>query len=235
MRAGASAMPKVAVTREIPEAGLALLREAAEVTVWPEFNPPNPEQLAELLHGCDGAVTLVSDPITGELLDREPQLKVVSNFAVGYDNIDVEAATTRGVAVCNTPGVLTETTADLAWALLMAAARRVVEGADYVREGRWQTWEPTLLMGADIHHATLGIIGFGRIGKEVAKRARGFDMRILAYDAYPDQEAAQTLGVEFVDLDTLLAESDFVSLHCTLTDETRHLIDADALGKMKSG
>src|SRR5215211_671347 len=224
MRAGASAMPKVAVTREIPEAGLALLREAAEVTVWPEFNPPNPEQLAELLHGCDGAVTLVSDPITGELLDREPQLKVVSNFAVGYDNIDVEAATDRGVLVCNTPGVLTETTADMAWALLMATGRRIVEGSDYVRAGNWKTWGPTLLLGRDIHHATLGIIGLGRIGKEVAKRARGFDMEILAYDEYQDEAFAVEMGVTFVSLDELLERSDFVTLHCALTPETHQLI-----------
>jgi glyoxylate reductase len=217
---------------------MAILRDAESsgglaIEVWPDELPPGPQELAILLHGCDGAITLVTDPIGAELLDAEPQLKVISNFAVGYDNIDVDAATARGVIVCNTPGVLTETTADLSWALLMAAARRVVEGADYVRAGKWQTWGPTLLMGADVHHATLGIIGFGRIGKEVAKRGRGFDMRLLAYDAYPDREAAESLGVELVGLDRLLAESDFVTLHCTLTEETRRLIDAEALEKMK--
>ena len=226
-------MPKVAVTREIPEAGLALLREAAEVTVWPEFNPPNPEQLAELLRGCDGAVTLVSDPITGELLDREPQLKVVSNFAVGYDNIDVEAATARGVAVCNTPGVLTETTADCAFALLMASARRIVEGVDYVRAGKWTTWGPLLLLGRDLHHATLGIAGFGRIGQAVARRARGFEMRILYYDAqrYPDAE--RELGAEYRPFDDLLRESDFITLHVALTPETKQLMSTREFGLMK--
>ena len=226
-------MPKVAVTREIPEAGLALLREAAEVTVWPEFNPPNPEQLAELLHGCDGAVTLVSDPINGELLDREPQLRVVSNFAVGYDNIDVEAATARGVAVCNTPGVLTETTADCAFALLMASARRIVEGVDYVRAGKWTTWGPLLLLGRDLHHATLGIAGFGRIGQAVARRARGFEMRILYYDAqrYPDAE--RELGAEYRPFDDLLRESDFITLHVALTPETKQLMSTREFGLMK--
>lgn len=231
-------MPRVALTRLLPDAGMDILRRAEaegeiELRVWSEELPPPPSELADLLHGCDGAITLVTDPIGADLLDAEPQLKVVSNFAVGFDNIDVAAATARGVVVCNTPGVLTETTADLAWALLMASARRVVEGVDYVRAGKWQTWGPTLLMGADVHHATLGIIGFGRIGKEVAKRARGFDMRILAYDAYQDEETAATLGVEFVELDALLAASDFVSLHCALTDETRGMIDSAAFAKMK--
>lgn len=232
-------MTRVALTRVLPDAGMALLHQAAEggeleLVVWPGELPPDASELAVLAHGCHGIVSLVTDPIGAKLFDAEPQLRVVSQFAVGYDNIDVLAATARGIAVCNTPGVLTETTADLAWALLMAAARRVVEGADYVRAGRWRTWAPTLLMGADIHHATLGIVGFGRIGKEVAKRARGFDMRILAFDSQPDFSAAGDLGVELVDLDTLLRQSDFVSLHCALTDETRHLIDADALAAMKS-
>lgn len=232
-------MAIAALTRILPDAGMRLLREAEaagdiELRVWPDELPPDEDALAALLHGCDGAIVLVTDPIGAELLDNEPQLKVLSQFAVGFDNIDVEAATARGVAVCNTPGVLTETTADLAWALLMAAARRVVEGADYVRAGKWQTWGPTLLMGTDIHHATLGIVGFGRIGKEVAKRGRGFDMRILAFDTMPDKAAAAELGVEFADLDTVLRESDFVSLHCALTEETRHLIDAGALATMKS-
>lgn len=231
-------MPKAAVTRVLPDAGMEILRRAEsagdiELDVWEGELPPEPDALASLLHGCDGAITLVTDPIGAGLLDAEPQLKVISNFAVGFDNIDIAAATERGVIVCNTPGVLTETTADLAWALLMASARRVVEGADYVRAGKWQTWGPTLLMGADVHHSTIGIVGLGRIGKEVAKRARGFDMRILAYDAYPDEQAAEELGVEFVGLDNLLSQSDFVSLHTTLNDDTHHLIGAEAFRAMK--
>ena len=226
-------MPTVAVTRKIPEAGLALLREAAEVRVWPEELPPSPEQLAELLRGCDGAVTLLTDRIDGAVLDREPQLKVVSNFAVGFDNVDVPAATERGVAVCNTPGVLTETTADFAFALLMSAARRIPEGIDYVRAGQWQTWGPLLLLGRDLHRATIGIVGFGRIGQALAKRARGFEMEILYYDAqrYPDAERA--LGATYRELDDLLRESDFVTLHVALTPETQQMIGAREFGLMK--
>ena len=226
-------MPTVAVTRKIPEVGLALLREAAEVRLWPEELPPSPEQLAELLHGCDGALTLLTDQITPELLDREPQLQVVSNFAVGFDNVDVPAATARGVAVCNTPGVLTETTADMAFALLMAGARRIVEGMDYVRAGKWQTWGPLLLLGHDLYRATLGIVGFGRIGQSVARRARGFEMRVLYYDAqrYPDAE--RDLGAEYRPLDALLRESDFVTLHVALTPETHRMIGAREFGLMK--
>ncbi len=225
--------PVVAVTREIPEAGLALLREAADVRVWPEELPPSPAELAELLRGCDGALTLLTDVIDGDVLDREPQLKVVSNFAVGFDNVDVPAATARGVAVCNTAGVLTEATADFAFALLMAAARRIVEGVDYVRAGKWQSWGPTLLRGQELTGATIGIVGFGRIGKEVAKRASGFGMRLLAYDSYQDETAARELGVEFVALDDLLRIADYVTLHVALTDETTHLIGAREFGLMK--
>jgi glyoxylate reductase len=232
-------MARAALTRILPDDGMRMLEQAErdgaiELRVWREDLPPGPDALAELVHGSDGVITLVTDPVDGALLDAEPQLRVVSNYAVGYDNIDVDAATERGVLVCNTPGVLTETTADLSWAILMAAARRVVEGADYVREGNWRTWGPTLLLGADVHHATLGIVGFGRIGKEVAKRARGFDMTILAYDAYPDHETAQALGVEFVSLDELFARSDFVSLHCSLNEETYHLVGAEQLRAMKT-
>jgi glyoxylate reductase len=227
---------RVAVTRAIPDAGLALLRaadEVGELRVWPEELPPTPAQLAELLAGCAGALTLLTDELTADLLDREPQLRVVSNFAVGYDNIDVPAATARGVAVCNTPGILTETTADLAFALLMAAARRVVEGADYVRAGRWRTWGPTLLLGRDLHGATLGIVGFGRIGQAVAARARGFGMRVLATARHEDEAAAEVLDADYRDLDDLLAASDFVSLHVALTPETTGLIGARELGLMK--
>jgi glyoxylate reductase len=167
-----------------------------------------------------------------ELLDNAPRLRVVSNMAVGYDNIDVAACTARGIPVGNTPGVLTDTTADFAWTLLMAAARRVVEGVDYVRAGRWKTWGPMLLMGPDVHGATLGIVGIGRIGQAMARRARGFDMRVLYYDPYvPD---AGIEGAASVDLDTLLGESDFVTLHVPLTDTTQHLIGRDELRKMKS-
>jgi glyoxylate reductase len=230
--------PTLAVTRVIPDAGMELLRaaEAAgeiELRIFPGEMPPSADELDALLDDATATVTILTEKITAEVLDRHPSLKVVSNFAVGYDNIDVDAATERGVAVCNTPGVLTETTADFAFTLLATAARRVVEGVEYVRAGKWRTFGPTLLLGRDLAGAAIGIVGFGRIGKEMAKRAAGFDMRILAFDSYRDEAAAAELGVTFVELDELLQQSDFVTLHCALTDETRHLIGARELGLMK--
>jgi glyoxylate reductase len=224
--------PLIAVTRVLPDAGMEMLHAASdiELRVWPDELPPDRDQLDRLLDGASGAITLVTDPVDGALLDRHPDLKVVANFAVGYDNIDVMAASERNVLVTNTPGVLTETTADFAFALLISAARRIVEGADYVRAGKWQTWGPTLLLGHDVHGATIGIVGYGRIGREVAKRAAGFSMRILAFDQQPisPDDIAQA-----VDLDTLLKESDFVCLNVALTDETRGMIGERELGLMK--
>lgn len=225
--------PKVAVTRLIPEAGLDLLRQSCDITIWEGDLPPGSKELDTLLDGVDGAVTLLTDRIDGELLDRHPSIKVVSNFAVGFDNVDVDAATARKVAVCNTPGVLTQATAEFAFTLLVSAARRVVEAARYVDDGKWQTWGPKLLLGQDVAGATLGIVGFGRIGKELARMASGFDMRLLAQDSYQDQATAAELGVTFVELDELLRESDFVSLHVALTPETEHLISTRELGLMK--
>src|SRR5438309_4808352 len=173
-------LPKAFVSRVLPEDGLAPIRDACEATIWPGDMPPSRDELLRSIEGVDGVLTLLTDRVDDEFLDRAgPQLKVVSNFAVGFDNIDVPACTRRGIPVGNTPGVLTETTADLAFALLMAAARRIAEGDRYVRAGEWKTWEPQLLLGASVHGATLGIVGFGRIGQAVAHRARGFDMRVL--------------------------------------------------------
>jgi glyoxylate reductase len=186
-----------------------------------------------LLAGADGVISLLTEPIGEDVFEREPQLKVVSNLAVGYDNIDLPAATRHKVAICNTPGVLTDATADMAFTLLMTAARRVSEAIDYVRAGKWETWSPTLLLGQEITGATLGIVGFGRIGKEMARRGIGFGMRLLAYDEYQDAAAAAEIGVTFAPLEQLLRESDFVSLHCTLTPQTRHLIGAAELAIMK--
>lgn len=227
--------PRVLVTRVIPEEGLVPIRQACEVDLWTDELPPPRDDLLRRVAGVDGVLTLLTDRVDDEFLDAAgPQLKVVSNLAVGFDNIDVAACTRRGVPAGNTPGVLTETTADLAFALLMAAARRIPEGVDYVREGRWKTWGPMLLMGVDVHGATLGIVGFGRIGREMARRGRGFGMRILYHDVHPaSAEDEAELGAMRVELDELLRESDFVSLHVNLTDETHHLIDADALRAMK--
>ncbi|MBA3586862.1 MAG: D-glycerate dehydrogenase, partial [Chloroflexi bacterium] len=211
----------------IPDAGLEQVREACDVDLWEEELPPARDELLRRVADKEGLLTLLTDRVDDELLDAAgPQLKVVSNFAVGFDNIDVPALTRRKIPAGNTPGVLTETTADLAFALLMAAARRIPESVEYVREGRWQTWGPMLLMGVDIHGATLGIVGFGRIGREMARRGRGFGMEILYHDVHPataDEEAE--LGARRVEMEELLRDSDFISLHVNLTDETHHLID----------
>ncbi|HEX7195631.1 MAG TPA: D-glycerate dehydrogenase [Candidatus Limnocylindria bacterium] len=227
--------PRVFVTRVLPDAGLDRVREACEVDLWEDELPPPREELLRRVAAKDGLLSLLTDRVDDELLDAAgPQLKVVSNFAVGFDNIDVPALTKRRIPGGNTPGVLTETTADLAFALLMAAARRIPESVDYVREGRWKTWGPMLLMGVDIHGATLGIVGFGRIGREMARRGRGFGMEILYHDVHPaSAEDEADFGARRVEMDELLAASDFISLHVNLTDETHHLIDAEALRAMK--
>lgn len=225
--------PKVYVTRQVPEAGIAMLKSECEVEIWEGELPVPRDVLLEKVRDIDGLYCLLTERIDQELLNAAPRLRVISNMAVGYDNINVPACTARGIPVGNTPGVLTETTADLTFALLMAAARRIVEGVDYVRAKRWKTWGPMLLMGLDVHAATLGIIGLGRIGQAVARRARGFDMRILYHDIQPIPEAEAALGVTYVDMDTLLAESDFVTVHVNLTEATYHLMGRDALRKMK--
>jgi glyoxylate reductase len=227
--------PKVFVTRRIPDEGLRPILDQCEASVWPDELPPSREALLQGVAGRDGILTLLTDRVDGALLDAAgPQLRVVSNYAVGYDNIDVPACTARGIAVGNTPGVLTETTADAAFALLMAAARRLPEGDRYVRAGRWMTWSPMLLLGRDVHSATLGIVGFGRIGQAVARRAAGFGMTVLYNSRAPIPDAETELfGATAVELDELLARSDFVSLHVSLTAETRGLIDAARLRRMK--
>jgi glyoxylate reductase len=228
-----SEKPVIVVTRQLPDAGMRALAEATDVEtrVWPHDLPPSRDDLLELLQGADAAITLVTDPIDGPLLDEVPTLKAVANCAVGYDNIDVPAATERGVLVCNTPGVLTETSADFAFALVITAARRIVEAADYVREGKWKTWSPNLFLGQDLHDATIGIIGFGRIGQEVGKRAAGFSMRTLTIDRGKRPDVGY--AVEYTDLDTLLRESDFVCITVALNDDTRGLIGTRELGLMK--
>ncbi|HET9017841.1 MAG TPA: D-glycerate dehydrogenase [Thermomicrobiaceae bacterium] len=224
---------KVAVTRIIPEAGLGLLRAAADVDVWTDPLPPSRAELLRIGSGCDGLLTLLTDPVDGDLLDALTTVRVVSNFAVGYDNIDVPACTAHGVAVCTTPDVLTETTADYAFGLLMAVARRVVDGARAASGGAWRTWEPMGFLGPDIHGATLGIVGMGRIGSAVAARARGFGMRVLYADSRPAPGAESATGATRRELDDLLGESDFVTIHVPLTPETRGLIGPRELALMK--
>jgi glyoxylate reductase len=223
----------VAVTRNIPERGLKLLHEFGDVVVWPEQLPPNREQLVDFAHGADGLLSLLTEPIDAELLERLPTVRVVSNYAVGFDNIDVAACSAKSVAVCTTPDVLTDTTADFAFALLLASARKVVQSANAVPRGDWKTWEPLGYLGLDVAGATLGVVGLGRIGAAVAKRATGFGMRILYADAIERPEAERDLSAERVDLETLLKSSDFISLHVPLTPETGGMIGAEQLSMMK--
>jgi glyoxylate reductase len=230
-----SERPRVFVTRRIPDEGLDPIAAACELDVWEDELPPSRDEMLRRVAGCDGILTLLTDRVDDGLLDAAgPSLKVVSNYAVGFDNIDVPACARRGIAVGNTPGALTETTADLAWALIMAATRRVAEGDRYVRAGQWRTWGPLLLLGSDVHGATLGIVGFGRIGQAVARRAAGFGMRILYSSRSRVPEATESaLGATYVGLYELLERSDIVSLHVSLAADTRGLIDAKALSRMK--
>ncbi|MFW9835468.1 MAG: 2-hydroxyacid dehydrogenase [Candidatus Thorarchaeota archaeon] len=227
------------VTRKIPKEGLNLISDRFEVSIWPHESPPNKEQIIEKARECVGIVTLLTDPIDAETISLLPNLKVIAQYAVGYDNIDVREATQRGIIVTNTPGVLTETTADLTWSLIMSTARRIVEADLYVREGKWNVaWGPELLLGTDIHGATLGIIGMGRIGQAVAKRAQGFNMRVLYHTRSQNEETKvieDLLGAQSTDLKTLLQESDIVSIHVPLTTETHHLIGERELALMKEG
>jgi glyoxylate reductase len=226
--------PKVFVTRVIPAAGLDRIRAACDVTLWPEPLPPSYEELRRRVAECDGLVSLLTDRIDAALLDAAPRLKVVSNYAVGFNNVDVPAATARGVSVGNTPGVLTDATADMAFCLLIAAARRLVDGQQYGRDGKWKTWEPIGHLGQDLAGRTLGVVGMGRIGFALARRCRfGWDMKVLYYDVYPSEKAEKDLGAARVDLDTLLRESDFVSVHTDLNDKTRGLFSAEQFRKMK--
>lgn len=225
--------PKVFVTRIIPDEGLDQIRAFCDATVWEDELPPPREVLLRETRDADGLVSLLTDKIDGELMDACPRLRVVSNYAVGFDNLDIPAGTSRGILMGNTPGVLTETTADFAFALLMAAARRIVEGADYVRAGKWKTWGPLLLLGHDVHHATLGLIGLGRIGVEMARRARGFEMRVLYYDVIRREDYEQEYGLTYAPLEDVLKQADFVSIHTPLTPETHHLMNRDRFALMK--
>jgi lactate dehydrogenase-like 2-hydroxyacid dehydrogenase len=228
--------PRVFVARRIPEEGLDLVRGSCEMDLWVGPLPPPRDELLRRVAGVDGALTLLTDKVDDEFLDAAgPHLRVVSNYAVGFDNIDVAACARRGVRVGNTPGVLTETTADLAFALLMAAARRVPEGSRFVLEGKWKTWDPLLLLGPDVHGSTIGIVGFGRIGQAVARRAQGFGMEILYHDLEPlPASVSDPLGATYLPLEELLPRSDYVTLHVNLSPVTRHLINAETLAMMKS-
>jgi glyoxylate reductase len=226
----------VLVTRRLPQRVMELLAERCEVDLWegpPEAIPR--DELLRRIRGKVGAITLLTERVDAEFLDAAgPDLKIVANYAVGFDNIDVEECTRRGVLASNTPEVLTETTADLAWALLMAAARRIAEGDRFLRARKGWIWDPQMMLGQDVHDRVLGIVGFGRIGQAMARRARGFGMKVIYYDAYrPPPEVDRELDAEYREFDELLSEADFITIHVALTPETRHMFGADQFRRMK--
>lgn len=227
--------PKVFVTRRIPDAGLSIVREHCEITLNEEERSLTTREIIEGVKSKDGLLCLLTDAISADVMDASQNLKVISNYAVGYNNIDVEGATKRGIMVTNTPGVLTETTADLAWALLMDAARRIAEGDRFTRAGKFKGWEPMLLLGQDVYRATLGIVGFGRIGQAVARRALGFNMKVLYHQRNrASVEVEKQLNAAYASFEELLKTSDFISLHCPLTLETTHLMGDKEFNMMKN-
>jgi glyoxylate reductase len=226
-------MQKVYVTRRIPEAGLAMLKAKFEVVVNPEDRPLTRKELLSNIADADGVLCLLTDRIDGEVFDSAKKTRGFANYAVGYDNMDVAEATRRKIPLSNTPDVLTNATAEMAWALLFSAARRVIESDAVMRSGTWKGWGPLQFIGQDVTGATLGIIGAGRIGRAFAMKSRGFDMKVLYTDEYPCQELEEKLGAKKVSLAELLAQSDFVSVHVPLMPSTRHLIDDKALSLMK--
>jgi glyoxylate reductase len=232
---------KVFVTRMIPEAGLRLLRKEGEVEIWPgpEDEVPSKKEIIDGIKKADVLLCLLTEAIDRAVMEANPKLLGIADQAVGYNNIDVETATQLGIPVTNTPGVLTDTTADLAWALIMSVARNIVQGHQYVKEGNFKIWRPKLLLGMDVSpggsgkQKTLGIIGFGRIGQAVFKRSKGFEMRVLAYDPFQKETIEQTEGVEYRELPDLLRESDFITLHASLSEKNLHLIGEKEFSMMK--
>lgn len=224
----------VFITRKIHDSAISMMKPYANLEIWPEPFPPDETTLIEQAQKSNGLVTLLTDPITERVIRAGlPDLKVISQMAVGVDNIDLQFANKSKIPVGHTPGVLTETTADFTWALLLSAARRVVESSNEVHDGIWRPWGPDVLCGLDVHGATLGIIGLGRIGKAVARRAVGFSMRVLYYEPQRLPEVEQELGVSYRPLDELLAQSDFITLHVYMTDTNRHMINEEKLSLMK--
>ncbi|MRX54602.1 D-glycerate dehydrogenase [Bacillus idriensis] len=227
--------PKIFITRKCPEERLKALKELGEVEMWEKEDVPCPRGLLlEKAKEADALLTMLSDQVDEELLNKAENVKVIANLAVGYDNINLQYAKEKKVIITNTPDVLTNTTADLTFALILTAARRVVEAADYVKAGKWTSWSPLLLAGADVHHKTIGIVGMGKIGQAVAKRAKGFDMNILYHNRSRDYDAENNLEAAYTSFDELLAQSDFVVCMTPLTNETKHMFNAESFRKMKS-
>ncbi len=227
--------PRVFVTRMIDPAALSRLKQTVDIDLWTPETPPSKQEILSRMPGLDGLITLLTDPIDEEVIRAAgADFRVISQMAVGYDNIHIPTAVERKIPVGHTPGVLTEACADFTFALLLGAARRIAESDREVRQGIWRPWGPAVLTGFELNGATLGIIGLGRIGQAVAQRARGFGMRILYHNPTPNPELEQALGIKYASLDQLLAESDFISLHTYLSPATRKMIDQQAFSKMKS-
>jgi len=224
---------RVFVTRIIPEEGIQILAESFDVDIFQEKRPITKEEIIKGAKDCDGLLPLLTDIIDAEIMD-ETGIQAIANMAVGYDNIDVKAATERKLPVCNTPGVLTDSTADLTMALILSVSRRIIEADKYLREGKFVGWDPMLFLGGDFKDKTIGIIGFGRIGKAVAKRATGFGMNVLYYSRVQYEQEEKELGVKYATFEELLTQSDYISIHTPHTSETHHLIGEDELKKMKS-
>jgi glyoxylate reductase len=225
--------PSILVTQTLPEEGMERLRNSADIVVWEEDRPMPRNELLRHIVGKDGILCLLSDRIDDELMDLCPTLKVIGNYAVGYDNVDVVTATSKGIPVINTPGVLTEATADLAFSLLLATARRIVESDRFIRAGKFKTWGPKLMLGKDVYGSTLGVIGAGKIGEAVLRRGKGFHMELLYSSRTRKPHIEEELGARYMEMDELLRASDYVSLNCPLTDDTRHLIGPRELSLMK--
>lgn len=226
--------PSILVTRVLPDEGMEILDKIAELDVWEEDRPMPRKAILERIKGKDGILSLLGDRIDREVIDHGTTLKVIGNYAVGIDNIDVDHATRKGIAVINTPGVLTDATADLAFSLLLACARRIAEGDRFIRSGKFISWGPKLMLGKDVKGATLGVVGAGKIGEAVLKRGEGFGMKLIYHSRSRKRDLESMLGVDFCDLHTLLKESDFISLNCPLTDETYHMISKRELELMKN-
>ncbi|MFH0971579.1 MAG: D-glycerate dehydrogenase [Candidatus Micrarchaeota archaeon] len=226
--------PKVFVTRPLPGNALHELRKHCDIEMQEEDRLAKREEIAEGIKGKDALLCLLTDKIDGDLMDQNPNLKIISNYAVGFDNIDIPAATHRKILVTNTPGVLTETTADLTMGLLLAAARRIVESDKFTREARYEGWGPSMLLGVDVYGKTLGVVGLGRIGRAVATRAyRGFGMNIIYNDPQEDFEFNKEFNAKFVGMDSLITDSDFISIHVPLTPKTKHMFKEKQFHMMK--
>jgi len=227
---------RVFITRKIPDAGIQILEEAGfDVDVYEDGQLPGKKLFLEKMKNADAVITMLSEQITKEVIDKAPKLKIIANYAVGFNNIDVDYAKSKNIHVTNTPDVLTNATADLTWALILGVTKRIVESDGFVRSGKFKGWEPLLMLGGDVSGKTLGIVGAGRIGQAVGSRARGFNMHVLYYSPSEKPEFSHQIGVRRVEFNELLENSDIITFHCPLNEQTRHMIHSGNIKKIKEG